>query len=222
MKSIEKGNTVLRVHQYLPRTEAEGPGVRACVWVQGCSIHCKGCFMQEAWDPNAGKEYDVEELANDILAQKDIEGLTILGGEPFDQAHAVGLLASIMHVHGLSVMTFTGYKVEELWMKNDTDVNALLNATDLLVDSPFILELESNDRPWVGSSNQRFHFLSSRYIDLKDSLHTIKNKIEVRIDKNGQYKINGMASKKIRDEMFDKLRCPQNNSIPISEPKPRE
>lgn len=75
---------LLRVHRFLPFTRAEGPGNRACVWVQGCPIRCPGCFNPGTWPTGGGEEVAVEDLADRILDVKDIEGVTFLGGEPFE------------------------------------------------------------------------------------------------------------------------------------------
>ena len=101
--------TPLRVHRLLDATDAEGPGRRACVWVQGCSIRCHGCFNPHTWNTRGGTVRHVAELAEAIGAVPDIEGLTLLGGEPFDQPAACAELAERAQGLGLSVMTFTGY-----------------------------------------------------------------------------------------------------------------
>ena len=118
------------------------------------------------------------------------EGLTLLGGEPFDQAQEAAQLAKEAKKHGLSVLTFTGYRLEELRKKGPAE-RKLLKRTDLLIDGPFEEEKKSFDRPLVGSSNQRFHFLTDRY--KKEDIMSWKNSFEIRIDQDGRIWINGMG-----------------------------
>ena len=83
----------LRVFKILKKTKVEGPGIRYCIWVQGCSRHCKGCQAIHTWPHSGGKLIDVKDIIFDIKQQKDIEGVTFLGGEPFEQAEALGEIA---------------------------------------------------------------------------------------------------------------------------------
>lgn len=133
----------------------------------------------------------VSELAEAILGGPEIEGITLLGGEPFAQASACAELARLVRRRGKSVMTLTGYRLEEI-ESGGADGLALLEVTDLLIDGPFVAELADLSRPWVGSSNQRYHFLTERYADLEDSLVAIPNRVEVTISQDGTIKVNGM------------------------------
>ena len=170
----------LRVFNIIKNTKVEGPGNRYCIWVQGCSRHCKGCQAVHTWSHNSGELYDIQDIINNILKYKNtVEGVTFLGGEPFEQAEALGLIAEEINKNGLSVVCFTGGKLEEL---RENPVNKkLLDNTDLLIDGEFIKELTDYSRPWCGSSNQRYHFLTNRYND--DIFTKYKNKVEVNISK---------------------------------------
>lgn len=180
----------VRVHKILKKTKVEGPGVRYCIWFQGCSRHCKGCWAKATWAPDGGKELDAEDVLKDILATKGIEGVTFLGGEPFEQPQALEYLAREVKKAGLSVVCFTGGKLEDI--KN----REILNYIDLLIDGEYKEEEQDFSRPWVGSKNQRYHFLTDRYNE--KILTEYKNKIEINIQKNGLIFINGMGD-------FDKL-----------------
>lgn len=106
--------TLIRVHRLLPLTEAEGPGRRACLWVQGCALACPGCFNQETWDFKAGTLTPVEDVFRSIRQQAEIEGVTFVGGEPFAQATPLARLGEMCRDAGLSVVTFSGYKYAHL------------------------------------------------------------------------------------------------------------
>ena len=181
----------LRVFNIIKNTKVEGPGNRYCIWVQGCSRHCRGCQAVHTWAHDKGELYDVKDIINDIFKHKtNIDGVTFLGGEPFEQAEALGFIAETVNKKGLSVVCFTGNKLEEL-RKNPVN-KTLLDNIDLLIDGEFIEELTDYSRPWCGSSNQRYHFLTDRYND--DIFTKYKNKVEVNISKNGQIFINGMGN----------------------------
>ena len=189
----------LRVFNIIKNTKAEGPGNRYCIWVQGCSRHCRGCQAVHTWAHDKGELYEVKDILKDIFAHKDkIEGVTFLGGEPFEQAEALGIIAQKVKEQGLSVLCFTGGKLEELRVK---PVNKkLLDNTDLLIDGEFIQELTDYSRPWCGSSNQRYHFLTDRYNE--EIFTKYKNRVEVNISKNGQIFMNGMGN---FDEILQKI-----------------
>lgn len=190
----------INVFKYLEKTTVEGPGKRFCLWVQGCSRRCKGCGAKNTWSHEENKLMSIDEIFNIIDKQEDIEGVTFLGGEPFEQALGLSMLAKKIKDKGLSVITFTGFTIEELKTADNPDYLALLDNTDLLIDGKFEESKFDLSRPWVGSSNQRYLFLTNRY-----SIEDIKkynNKIEVRIDKNGFIFVNGMGNfEKIKKDL---------------------
>ena len=183
----------LRVHDFIPFTRVEGPGERACIQVQGCPVRCSGCAVPFMWPETGGKIVEITELFRKIMDGPPVEGVTFLGGEPFAQAAALADLGRELKSKGLSVVTFSGYRIEEIQEAKRDDYDSLLAVTDLFIDGPFVSELFDTSRPWVGSSNQRYHFLTDRYRHLEVELNTIKNKIEVRIRPDGRILINGMA-----------------------------
>lgn len=192
----------IRVHRFLPFTRVEGPGNRACILVQGCPIRCKGCAIPQTWDFEGGEIRNTDELLNTILSTKDIEGVTFMGGEPFAQAQQVFYMAKILQENKLSVVIFTGYSYEQITNSKDEYWQELLNSTDLLIDGPYDIDKKDYSRPWIGSSNQNYYFLTDRYLCLKDNLKSINNKLEIRIQANGEIAINGMADLEQIDSLF--------------------
>lgn len=203
----------LRIFNIIKNTKVEGPGNRYCIWVQGCSRHCKGCQAVHTWSHNGGELYDVKDIVKDIKmtayntspqssSQREdacsIVGVTFLGGEPFEQAEALGIIAEEVQKEGLSVVCFTGGKYEELIGSSKN--KKLLDNIDLLIDGEYIEELTDYSRPWCGSSNQRYHFLTDRYNE--EIFTKYKNKVEVNISKNGQIFMNGMGN---FDEILQKI-----------------
>lgn len=183
----------LQLHRFIGRTGTEGPGIRACVQVQGCPIRCVGCAVPQTWSGRGGFAVSAADLTAQILSVSDIGGVTFLGGEPFAQARAVAQVAAAVRRSGLSVMTFTGYTIEDLRGRGSSDIEFLLGQTDLLVDGPFIAEKVDLSRPWVGSTNQRFHFLTNRYAHLAPELAILPNRLAVRIFPDGRVVANGLA-----------------------------
>lgn len=196
---------MLRIHRFLPFTRVEGPGQRACVWVQGCPIRCPGCFNPGTWSKNGGYHITIEELEARILDVSDIEGVTFLGGEPFEQAEGLASLGRRVRREGLSVMTFTGYTYEDILNSPRSGWHALLGVTDLLIDGPYIRDLTDTSRPWVGSSNQRYHFLTPRYRHLEAELGHTPNRLEIRLQPDGKIFINGLASTEMLADMAARL-----------------
>jgi len=180
----------LRVFKILKNTKVEGPEIRYCIWVQGCSHHCKGCQAVHTWSHSGGKLYKVEDIIKDIKSQKGIEGVTFLGGEPFEQSEALGIIAEEVKKLGLGVLCFTGGYLEDL--RQDSINKKLLDNIDLLIDGPFEIDKVDYSRPWCGSQNQRYHFLTDRYNE--EIFTKYKNKVEVNISKNGVVFMNGMGN----------------------------
>jgi anaerobic ribonucleoside-triphosphate reductase activating protein len=143
------------------------------------------------WDFAAGTFIEAHSIFEQIDLASDVEGITFLGGEPFEQAEALSKLALMVKASGLSVVTFTGFTYDELLANRNDHIKDLLLATDLLIDGPFIKERFDLSRPWVGSDNQQYRFLSERYNEYDLSKQC--NQIEVRIDTNGKTFINGMG-----------------------------
>ena len=178
----------LRIAQTVPDTEAEGPGKRFALWVQGCTLHCPGCCNPEMFAPDkGGRLVDTAELAQTILSTPGIEGISVLGGEPFQQPHALAELCARVRAGGLSVMIYTGYTLGEL--EERASATALLAQADLLVDGRYDQTRPEATRRWIGSSNQVMHFLTPRYSPDEPRFNT-PNTVELRFV-NGQLTING-------------------------------
>lgn len=183
----------MRIAQTVAGTEAEGPGRRFAIWVQGCTIRCAECCNPEMFSARGGQEVEIDTLVEQILVTDDVEGVTFLGGEPFEQAEALTEVARRVREGGLSVMAFTGYTLDELRKMDDPHAGALIEACDLLVDGRYERDNpESGGRRWIGSGNQIMHFLTDRY-DPDDPQFTAANTVEIRIQ-NGEVLINGWPS----------------------------
>jgi anaerobic ribonucleoside-triphosphate reductase activating protein len=186
----------LQINKFLSRTRVEGPGKRFCIWVQGCPIKCDDCSVPETWPLNKGKKININQLLDRILSINDIEGVTISGGEPFFQANVLSEFCRILKDETeLSIVIFTGYYLEEIISADVSEWNDLLLLTDILIDGPYLNDQKSNKNLWTGSSNQRVHFLTDKYIHLKHKKFGYNRKIEFIIHNNGEISINGILDK---------------------------
>ena len=185
----------MQIAQVVPCTEAEGPGKRFAVWFQGCPLRCPGCCNPEFLPFKGGETRTAAEMTawmTQARTASGIEGITLLGGEPFAHAAAGVALASAARELGLSVMVFSGYTIEELRAQESPEVSRLIALTDILVDGPYDRDRPDNERRWIGSTNQRIHFLTSRYSFDKEWRK--KNTLEIRI-RGSEISLNGFPSK---------------------------
>jgi anaerobic ribonucleoside-triphosphate reductase activating protein len=141
----------------------DGPGFRYVVFVQGCRLACPGCHNPQLQPFSGGRAVPIGEILGALKANALLDGLTLSGGEPFAQALSCAVLAERARAAGFSVMTYTGYCWEELLAPGREDWRRLIEATDILVDGPFLRELRDPDLRFRGSSNQRL-------IDVRRSL----------------------------------------------------
>jgi len=185
----------LQVAHIVPCTEAEGPGRRFALWFQGCPLRCRGCCNPEMLPFTGGQAVALADVVAGLrraAEEQGVEGMTLLGGEP--TAHAAGAagLARAAWGMGLSVMVFSGFPLDELRRGADAAVHDLLAHTDLLVDGPYVRELPETRRRWIGSSNQRIHFLTGRYRP-DDPRWQLPNTLEIRL-RDGELTVNGFPA----------------------------
>jgi anaerobic ribonucleoside-triphosphate reductase activating protein len=163
-----------------------GPGCRYVIWTQGCSIRCNGCWNQSMWDFTFKNNITVSDLFNQIAkAGKNIEGITLLGGEPLDQFKETLSLLQTCYKAGLSTVLFTGYEMEEIHQK---DMSEITKNLDILITGRYEKNKRTLQHQWIGSTNQKIHFLTDRY-----SCYNVKNGnyMEISIDQDGSLTVLG-------------------------------
>lgn len=149
---------------------ANGKGVRVSLFVAGCTHHCPGCFNSETWDFNAGELFD-DKVIDDILERLSpsyIEGLSLLGGEPFEPANQLGLLPLIRRFRERfpekDIWAYTGYLYDRDLLPGGRAyceaTDEILDAIHILIDGPFVEALKDPSLAFRGSSNQRILDLS--------------------------------------------------------------
>lgn len=155
-------NSLLKTHHFLPESRANGPGTRAVVWLQGCSLGCPGCFNPETHPPDGGESIAPDDLFQRIGALQDkIEGITLSGGEPLEQRPALlALLRRVRVETQLSALLFTGYDWDEVRSLPEAEV--LLECVDVLIAGRYNQRARLA-RGLRGSTNKTVHLLTDRY-----------------------------------------------------------
>ena len=156
-----------------PRDIANGPGVRVSLFVSGCTHRCPGCFNEEAWDFDYGQPFDqstIDEIL-ELLQPDYVQGLTLLGGEPFDPRNQPAIVEQLRQIKAKypqkSIWAFSGYLFDRDILPgrlgDPTITREYLSYLDVLVDGPFIQSRKNLTLRFRGSDNQRL-------IDVPESL----------------------------------------------------
>jgi len=155
----------LRLAGVIKESVVDGPGWRFVVFAQGCPHHCPGCHNPETHDFQGGYESTIDKLLAEIRKNPLLKGITLSGGEPFSQAANFAALAEAVRNLGLDVITYTGWTLEQLLagQAENPGWQALLEASDVLIDGPYDAAQRTLGLPFRGSRNQRI-------LDVKASL----------------------------------------------------
>lgn len=174
----------------IKRSEVNGPGSRAVVWVQGCSRACGGCFNPASWEFEINQLVSIEDVVEIVLSEPTHEGVTFSGGEPFWQASALAEVARRVKAHGLNVMSFSGFTLEELQGdRAPAGAAELLAELDILIDGPYVESQAINDPTSpVSSRNQKVRVFNPA---LSDRITWASDQIEVHILQDGSRIVTG-------------------------------
>ena len=187
--------TLCRLNRIYYPVQTLGYGQRLGVWVQGCGRNCSGCMSPEM-QPYEGVEIPVDNVLAKLPSCLSIDGLTISGGEPFDQPEAVYEIVRWFHrLYSDDVLIYTGYLYEELLQKHNEHIDWLLNNIAALVDGPYIPE-QDNGLGLKGSQNQRLFVF--RYQERYRDFCTAKRNIQC-IDEGTRLFFIGLSDKKLKE-----------------------
>ncbi len=175
---------------YVDESEVNGPGKRAVIWVQGCLRECPGCFNPSSWSFEANQLISIDELVERVTGNALNEGVTFSGGEPFWQAPALAELARRLKAQGLTVMSFSGFTLDELRSPTaPPGACDLLEQLDLLIDGPYLKNQAIHDpTSLVSSRNQRVRVFNP---ELESRLDWASDQMEIHILKDGTRIITG-------------------------------
>ena len=155
---------------------ANGAGVRVVVFVSGCRRHCPGCHNEAAWDFGYGEPFcgKTERYLRKLLSPDYVDGITIMGGEPFEKENIPGVaeLVCIAADMGKSIWLYSGYTVEELVRKaqKNSDIRYILWNADVLVDGPYVEAERDITLRFRGSRNQRIIDLHTLHVRGKNHI----------------------------------------------------
>lgn len=189
----------LNIMGYVDESEVNGPGRRAVVWLQGCLRECPGCFNPQSWSFELKEKIAVDTLVDRILSNPRNQGVTFSGGEPFWQATVLADVARRVKAAGLSVMSFTGFTLEQLRSEQSpSGAEDLLEQLDILVDGAYVQSLAINSPDsLVSSSNQRVHIFNPAF---ENQLTWASDLMEIHILKDGSRIVTGYRGHMNLDE----------------------
>lgn len=193
-------DSILNLAAFLKDSLVVGPGRRDAVWVQGCTILCPGC-ANVAFLPHIPRRFiAVTRLLSHFEKRVgQIDGISILGGEPTEQSAGVADLVEGVQQLGFSTVVFTGRLYEELLQDRDPAISRLLQATDLLIDGPFIASEWDQTLRWRGSRNQRLLYLTSRLQGREPAATSPATEIVLSAD---AFLINGVSHLRRRPHLY--------------------
>ncbi|MFC4047661.1 4Fe-4S cluster-binding domain-containing protein [Dactylosporangium siamense] len=176
-----------RVHAVLSRSRANGPGARFVVWTQGCSLQCAGCFNPGTHAATAPAAHTVRDIVAQALAEPDLDGVTVTGGEPLEQPEALGMFLSYVAAAGRGSVVLSGFTRREI-TANARRRAAVVDA-DMIITGRYnaTLRLASGLR---GSANQRYWSRTGRY---DAAMFDAVPEAEVLIDSQGTMTVTGVA-----------------------------
>ncbi len=182
------------------KVQGLGPGERVVLWVRGCNIGCPGCMTTDLWA--SGHARPIEPLAQELIGHlAHADGLTISGGEPFQQAPALTKLVRLIRAQvELNIICYSGFTWERL--KRSEETRVLLECLDVLMDGPYRKE-ESNTKQWRGSDNQRAIVLTERGKALGDfdAPNPEHRRLQLQPLSDGSIRIIGIPKRKDMDQL---------------------
>ena len=193
---MEHQHMEIWAHSYAYPVTALGPGDRLALWVSGCTLGCRGCVTPELWDRDAGSRTSTSALARQVLGvDRHLDGVTLTGGEPFEQAAALADLLDRLREHRphWNVLVYSGLSLAAL-RRRGAAAGALLARTDVLVAGAYRPDRPPN-HPLAGSGNQRLHYLTERGRALRqeiDALPPNRANLGLRADGQGEWLIGVM------------------------------
>lgn len=187
----------LYIHDINPNSLVNGPGTRAVVWVQGCSIGCPGCFNPLTHLKMSGPDegVDPERLGRE-LGQLNVDGLTLSGGEPLEQPEAVSeLIKSFRRVNSGTVLIFSGFTPKRIFASPAARSTILL--ADAVLAGPYV---EGKDPSEIWNSKQLI-LVTDR---IKPDTLTPERRMEVSFQSDDTLRLSGYPDKGLR-EIFSNL-----------------
>lgn len=196
-KSRETIRSRIRMINYSDYTIIEnehlyGPGKRLLIFLQGCSLHCKGCINKHLWDFGCGKNATADEILS-ICKDNAVEGVTLHGGEPLDQANDLLEIVILLKRNGFTVILFTGYNKKELQGRQ----LSVWKMADLIISGRFMEEKKNLYMQFRGSTNQKIITHKGPYKGYKPT--DGKTVAIFTLNEDGHFTLRGFHSEEIEE-----------------------
>lgn len=169
-----------------------GPGDRFVIWLQGCTLACKGCWNTAMWAHKENELIERQTLFNQIMNTTDIVGVTFLGGEPLQQTDNLLWLMEQLSEEGLDIMLYTGYELAEIQACSDKQY--IFDFVDILISGRYQHDLRNTNLLWRGSENQKINFLTPKYNEISTSEC---NQVEIQIGEFGELSVFGYPEQQL-------------------------
>lgn len=187
----------------------DGFGRRSVVQVAGCSIRCAGCYVPETHERENGRLTSIEEIVAAIDHERERhDGVTVLGGEPFDQAESLAALVERLKAKNYHITIYSGYTLENLLARGQEFINQVLAKIDLLVDGAFERNLTRNAGEYRGSSNQRLIHYPITRIKMSDEKQALLKNVNEEKRRRSEAEFNQFKAECL-DEGWSPTKCPQ-------------
>ena len=209
---------ILKIYmsRIMPAITSLGPGRRIGLWVQGCSLNCAGCMSKELAVRQERDRRDIDDVLQEILSlSPEHTGITVTGGEPFQQASALtGLVKMIRQYSALDIFVYSGFTLEQI-RTGPEPAQELLGQVDVLIDGAYRKDLPTQ-RIWRGSANQGMHILSKRAKHYQRFTHMEYKELrplQISMDDNGTLHIIGIPEPGFLDQLNSRM---QNRGVILS------
>lgn len=206
---IENQEQYLYINSIIYPVTTLGPGTRIGLWVEGCTLNCPGCISPELFKQAKEHAFSIAEIIEIMRPLLPLcSGITISGGEPFQQAKALAkLISTLKEEYDPEIMIYTGHTLDEIYTLGEVS-HLLLPLIDILVDGRFYENL-SNQKLWRGSDNQRIYLLSKRaqvYGSLNEAIYPKKRTLQIEFSQNLGLRIIGIPEREFKKQIRENLR----------------
>lgn len=194
----------LRISHYIKSTRVLGPGKRFVIWTQGCKKRCKNCINPQGQELSGGYMIPVRKLTEIIQDQKDIQGITISGGEPLLQIPALyKLITMVRRNTSLDIMLYSGYRYEEIQgLMEPRLLEKFFGLIDIFIDGEY-REEEDHGEMFRGSGNQNIYYFTPKYQEFAGQIQKAYNRdVEFEVEESEIYMI-GIPPKGFYKEVLD-------------------
>ncbi len=149
----------ININQIYHDSIVDGPGLRTVIFTQGCEHKCPGCHNSATWSSREKQMMSIDEIVAEVKEYNISNKVTLSGGDPLMQYDGMLSLATKLKELGFNIWLYTGYTLEQVKARGNEEI---LNVIDVLVDGRYEQELHQYEESFIGSSNQKVHYLTDK------------------------------------------------------------